>query len=98
MPVKAESSSPSYGFTIVRHSLKSKNFFCCDQIDFDKWYRLLKKFCIQTDFASNYELQEQLGKGNFATVFKTKSKKEGNLYAVKVIESQGLTKSVKLRV
>ncbi len=65
---------------------------------FDKWWGRLKLFCVQMNFTESYEMDSQVGKGNFATVHKVKSKKDGRLYAAKVIAVEGLTKSMKLRV
>lgn len=95
--IPQKSSYSPCGFSLTRHRTNKKDFYMDENFEQDEWYQKLRRFCIQTNFLKHYELYEQLGKGNFSSVYRAKSKRDGRMYAAKAINTDGLSKSSKLR-
>lgn len=56
-----------------------------------KWYNLLKKFCVLSQFGMTYENVKVLGQGNFAKVFLVKRKSDQQLFAAKVFDKKAIS-------
>lgn len=96
--LKPEANATPHGFSLTRYGTNTKTFFASDHNEMEKWCQKIRRYCVQTDFSAFYDIQEQIGKGNFAKVYKAKSKKDDKHYAVKVIQVEGCLKSSKVRV
>jgi serine/threonine protein kinase len=55
-----------------------------------KWFDLLKKYCIMSQFGLFYENVKVLGQGNFAKVFLVKRKSDDKEYAAKVFDKKAI--------
>ncbi len=63
---------------------RSKYFYIEDGQVFLGLASMLKKYCILSNFNSNYEIIEFLGSGHFAEVFSVKKRASEQLFAAKI--------------
>lgn len=56
-----------------------------------KWFNLLKRFCIMSQFGLTYENVKVLGQGNFAKVFLVKRKSDELNFAAKVFDKKAIS-------
>ena len=85
-----------HGFRLVKNRHYTE-FYTESQEKLTEWLERLKKYCIMNNFFSDFSAVCVLGKGNFAKVYKVKSKMSGKLFAAKIFEKTELNKSTKLK-
>jgi hypothetical protein len=56
-----------------------------------KWFNLLKRYCILSQFGLTYDNVKVLGQGNFAKVFLVKRKTDEALFAAKVFDKKAIS-------
>jgi serine/threonine protein kinase len=78
-----------YGIRII----KQKNYedlLSESEATAKKWYNLLKRFCVLSQFGLTYENVKVLGQGNFAKVFLVKRKSDQQQFAAKVFDKKAI--------
>lgn len=85
-----------YGFRLLKNKHYTE-FYSDTKEKLDQWVSRLKKHCILNNFFNDYTAIGVLGKGNFAKVYKVKSKETGKFFAAKIFEKSEVKKSDKLR-
>lgn len=91
-----ESNSYAYGFRLLKNRHYTE-FYSETQENRDEWILKLQKHCILNNFFNDFNAISVLGKGNFAKVYKVKSRTTEKEYAAKIFEKKELTKTAKLR-
>lgn len=78
-----------YGIRIIKHR-NYEDLLSESEITAKKWYNLLRRFCILSQFGMTYENVKVLGQGNFAKVFLVKRKSDKELFAAKVFDKKAI--------
>lgn len=64
-------------------------FFVDNQKIYFNLVEILRKYCVLSDFSSDFETNQILGKGHFAEVFSVREKKTQKCFAAKIIKKEG---------
>lgn len=85
-----------YGFRLIKNKHYTE-FYSDSKEKLNIWFNKIKKHCILNNFFNDFTAVGVLGKGNFAKVYKVKSKNTGKFFAAKIFEKTEVSKSDKLR-
>lgn len=83
----------------MRYSLllsqNTHQFFLCpkDEDEMLLWFEKLKQCCIVTHFQNVYKIQEKIGQGAFAQVYRAIRSADGQQFAVKIFDKQKVLKN-----
>lgn len=87
---KEASTGDEYkGIRIIRHR-NYEDLLSKDVGLVRKWFDLLKRYCIMSQFGLFYENIKVLGQGNFAKVFLVKRKRDDKEFAAKVFDKKAI--------
>ncbi len=79
-----------YSFTII-FPKKTKTFYLEKKEDYETWISKLKSSINFTNINETYDIQEQIGKGKFAIVYKGIHKLTGRTVAIKILNKKDMT-------
>ena len=79
-----------YSFTMI-FPKKTKTFYCEKEEEYQTWMKKLKNAINFTNINEKYDIQEQIGKGKFAIVYKGIHKSTGRTVAIKILNKQDMT-------
>ncbi len=79
-----------YSFTMI-FPKKTKTFYCEKEEEYQTWMKKLKNAIHFTNINENYDIQEQIGKGKFAIVYKGIHKSTNRVVAIKILNKQDMT-------
>lgn len=67
---------------------KYEELWSNDETSLTQWYDLLGKFCIYSNFRSDFDILTLLGKGNFAKVYLVEDKVTKKQYSAKIFDKE----------
>ena len=79
-----------YSFTMI-FPKKTKTFYCEKEEEYQTWMKKLKNAINFTNINEKYDIQEQIGKGKFAIVYKGIHKTTDRVVAIKILNKQDMT-------
>ncbi len=79
-----------YSFTMI-FPKKTKTFYCEKEEEYQTWMKKLKNAIHFRNINENYDIQEQIGKGKFAIVYKGIHKSTNRVVAIKILNKQDMT-------
>ena len=79
-----------YSFTMI-FPKKTKTFYCEKEEEYQTWMKKLKNAINFTNINEKYDIQEQIGKGKFAIVYKGIHKSTDRVVAIKILNKQDMT-------
>ena len=79
-----------YSFTMI-FPKKTKTFYCEKEEEYQTWMKKLKNAINFTNINESYDIQEQIGKGKFAIVYKGIHKTTDRVVAIKILNKQDMT-------
>lgn len=71
---------------------KYEELWSDDEPTLRKWYEILGKFCVYSNFRSDYDISTLLGKGNFAKVYLVENKETKQKFAAKIFDKELIKK------
>ena len=78
-----------FSFTLILPK-KSVTYYCDNENEFKNWIKNLHIVLGYNDINEKYEINEEIGVGKFAKVFKGKNKKTGKIVAIKVFNKSDM--------
>ena len=78
-----------YSFTMI-FPKKTKTFYCENKEEYETWLKKLKGAINFSNINDIYEIQEQIGKGKFAIVYKGKHKATNRTVAIKILNKKDM--------
>ena len=83
-----------FGFRLARGPC-FQDFYAESAEVLEKWLDELSKVGIMSDLENDYEVGDEIGRGNYARVFLGRSMQDQSAVAVKTITKEGITKSTR---